>query len=122
PASRSSPRPRAEEAECRPGIVVLEDLLGLVALLGHSLGAPLGHAHAVAVAAAGETGDRAVERNREERRLDGLVADHATEIVAAQPRGAPGAVNGQARHAERGRALGHLDRGDGAHVVAISLR
>src|SRR5439155_22125879 len=84
------------------------------------LGTPLGHPHAVTVPAPGEAGDRAVDRDGEERRLDRLVPDHAAEIVAAQPRGAPGAGDGQARHAKRLRARGDLDRGHRAYVVAVS--
>src|SRR3989442_6104406 len=113
----AAPSARAERAESRPRVVVLEDLSGRVPLLRHPLGAPLGHAHAMAVSAAREVRHPAVECDGKERGLDGLVPDHAPEVVAAEPRGAARAVNREGRHAERGRARGDLDRRHTTDVV-----
>src|SRR5438094_2822627 len=114
----SDPRSRrgagAERAEGRAGIEELEDLARGVALLGHALGAPLAHAGAVAVAAPAEMRPVAVHRHREQRRLEPIVAEHPAEVVAAKPRAAAGAVHGDERRAQRGRALADLDGADAA--------
>ena len=71
------------------------------------------------VAAPRETRRRSVHGDREEGGPDGLVADHAPELVAPQPRASARAVDRDDRGAERGRALRHLDRHDRAHVHAV---
>ena len=102
------------------GVVVREDALVGPALLGQAIGAPLRHAHAVAVPATGEPRHPAVERDGEERGPDGLVSDHAPEVVAAELHRAARAADSQRRDTERGRALRDLDGGDAPDLLTVS--
>src|SRR5262249_58012745 len=90
----SRARARAQRTERDAGIEELENLARSVALLRHPLGAPLAHAGAMSVAASGETRPLTVHGHREQRRLEGVVADHPAEVVAAQARAAAVAVHG----------------------------
>src|SRR5712692_11088456 len=91
---RGTGRQRGERG---PGVVVERDLAGCIALLGHALGAPLIETDAVAIAAPGEAGVGSVHRDREERAFQRVVANQASEIVAAPGGGAARAVDGDAR-------------------------
>src|SRR4030095_11219850 len=87
PLERDIPEGRLSEREDalrRPRVVDVHDLARGVALLRHGLGAPLAHPYAVAVPPPREVGDLRVHRDREEGGLEGVVAEHASEIVAAQ--------------------------------------
>src|SRR5262249_8953347 len=92
PRDRHARLPAVEEAERRPGIIELENLARGVALLGHALGAPLAEPDAVTVAAPGEVRGLAVDGDGEERALQGLEPDDASELVASQPDGAAGSA------------------------------
>src|SRR5439155_22256237 len=118
PRDRNARLPAVEEAQRRPRVVELENSPRGVALLGHALGAPLTEADAVAVAATGEVRRLAIDGDREQRALQSLEADHASEIVASDPDSAARASNGHHRRPQRWCTLRHLDRADEADVHA----
>src|SRR5688572_22450999 len=100
-----------ERSKLRAWIIVLEDLARGVAELRHGLGACLVHADAMAIAAPREARGGIVHRHREERALERVVTDGATEIVPEQDHPPRGALHGDARDTEGHAPLQHLERG-----------
>src|SRR5207237_4255629 len=90
-----------ERRERGARVVVQRDLAGGITLLGHGLGAPLIESDAVTIAAPREPRIGPVHRDREKGALERVVADEAPEIVAAEGGRPAGAVDGDARDAQR---------------------
>src|SRR5262245_27667647 len=82
--SAIAPPRSADGAERGTRIVVGQDLLPRVALLGHGTRRRLVHPDAVTVATPREAGHVAVDGHGEERALQRVVAHHAPELVAAE--------------------------------------
>src|SRR5215471_3422080 len=82
-------------------IVVGDDLRRIVSELGHRLSTPLVEPNPVPVTSAGEARHVVDDGHREERALERIVAEQASQIVAAEHDASGETADGDLRDSER---------------------